>query len=135
MKRKDYPPDWPEISRRIRFERAGGTCEQCGVAHGAVGARDCHGVWHDEEELDSMSGTVGDHLFPDGFPKIIKIVLTCAHYPDSDPLNCADDNLQALCQRCHFQLDAPLHQARARLTRMGRRGLQPTLFDVAAARR
>lgn len=25
-----YPEDWDEISRRIRFERAGGRCEWCG---------------------------------------------------------------------------------------------------------
>ena len=26
-----YPPDWPQISRRIRFERAGNRCEWCGA--------------------------------------------------------------------------------------------------------
>ena len=30
-----YPIDWPEISRRVRFERAGGVCEGCGRPHGA----------------------------------------------------------------------------------------------------
>jgi len=29
-----YPIDWPEISRRVRFERAGGLCEGCGRPHG-----------------------------------------------------------------------------------------------------
>lgn len=31
-----YPDDWPEISRRIRFDRAGGRCEcrgECGRDH------------------------------------------------------------------------------------------------------
>lgn len=31
-----YPSDWPAISRRIRFERAGGRCEcqgECGHDH------------------------------------------------------------------------------------------------------
>lgn len=32
-----YPPDWPEISRRIRFERAGGRCERCDRQHGVAG--------------------------------------------------------------------------------------------------
>lgn len=30
-----YPPDWKAISHRVRFERAGGKCERCGVPHGA----------------------------------------------------------------------------------------------------
>ena len=28
-----YPADWPAISRRIRFERAGNRCEWCGAAN------------------------------------------------------------------------------------------------------
>jgi 5-methylcytosine-specific restriction endonuclease McrA len=32
-----YPPDWAEISKRIRFERAGGLCETCGRPHGFDG--------------------------------------------------------------------------------------------------
>lgn len=42
--RDKYPPDWAEISRRIRFERAGGQCEwvdetdcrMTGIAKGTV---------------------------------------------------------------------------------------------------
>jgi hypothetical protein len=29
-----YPNDWPEISRRVRFERAAGICQGCGRPHG-----------------------------------------------------------------------------------------------------
>ena len=29
-----YPADWAELSRRIRFERAGGRCEECGAEQG-----------------------------------------------------------------------------------------------------
>ncbi len=29
-----YPIDWPELSRAIRFGRAGGRCEACGRPHG-----------------------------------------------------------------------------------------------------
>ena len=25
-----YPGDWPQISRRVRFERAAGVCQVCG---------------------------------------------------------------------------------------------------------
>ena len=34
-----YPIDWRELSRVIRFERAGGCCERCGRPHGER-------VWH-----------------------------------------------------------------------------------------
>ena len=30
-----YPIDWPQISRHVRFERAGGVCQGCGRPHGA----------------------------------------------------------------------------------------------------
>lgn len=36
MQRDLYPADWEELSRRIRFERAGGACEWCGAVHGAI---------------------------------------------------------------------------------------------------
>jgi hypothetical protein len=29
-----YPSDWPQISRRVRFERAAGICQGCGRPHG-----------------------------------------------------------------------------------------------------
>jgi hypothetical protein len=28
-----YPPHWRELSRRVRFERAGGACQRCGRPH------------------------------------------------------------------------------------------------------
>ena len=28
-----YPPNWPALSQRVRFERAGGRCQGCGRAH------------------------------------------------------------------------------------------------------
>ncbi len=65
-----YPPDWPEISARIRFERAGNRCEWCGAAN----------HWFHPE-----TGSV--------------VVLTVAHL-DHNPANSHDDNLAALCQKC-----------------------------------
>jgi hypothetical protein len=44
-------------------------------------------------------------------------VLTIAHYPDSAPENCADDNIHAWCQRCHLTADRHIHAANARRTR------------------
>ena len=31
-----YPNNWPDISRRVRFDRAGGGCEGCRRQHGQV---------------------------------------------------------------------------------------------------
>ena len=72
-----YPDDWPAISRRIRFERAGNRCEWCAAAN----------CWPHPE-----TGS--------------KVVLTVAHL-DHHPANNADDNLAALCQACHNRYDGP----------------------------
>ena len=72
-----YPPDWPEISRRIRFERAGNCCEWCFAAN----------HW-----FHPQTGSV--------------VVLAVAHL-DHDPSNNADDNLAALCQACHNATTPP----------------------------
>ena len=72
-----YPPNWPEISRRIRFERAQNRCEWCGAANN----------WFHPE-----TGSA--------------VVLSVAHL-DHNPANNDDDNLAALCQSCHNKYDAP----------------------------
>lgn len=45
-----------------------------------------------------------------------RVVLTVAHL-DHQPENCADDNLKAMCQRCHLAYDAD-HHRRTRLATM-----------------
>ena len=72
-----YPKDWKQISLRIRVERAGNKCEWCAAENGKP-----------HPETKSM------------------VVLTVAHL-DHQPENCADENLKALCQRCHNKYDAP----------------------------
>ena len=81
--KKLYPKNWDEISYRIRFERAGGFCE-----HG-----DCTA---ENGKAHPITGST--------------VVLTVAHL-DHDPPNCADDNLEAMCQRCHLRYDAHHHRA------------------------
>jgi hypothetical protein len=98
MNLKDYPRDWPALSRRIRFERAGGKCEWCGAVHGQP-----HPVTKS------------------------RVVLTVAHLgaakPDGTPgdkhdkHDCRPENLAALCQRCHLGFDHGDHVAHARQTR------------------
>ena len=101
--RDRYPKDWPQISERIRFERANGRCE-----------------------CDGRCGRRYTHLHPDGRcwninhqPAIFtgsRVVLTVAHL-DHTPENCADDNLMAMCQGCHLHYDREHHaETRARTT-------------------
>ena len=71
-----YPPDWGEISQRIRFQRARARCEWCGAAHGRP---------HPE------TGS--------------RVILATAHL-DHNPANNSESNLAALCQKCHNRYDA-----------------------------
>jgi hypothetical protein len=88
--RKLYPTDWEKISDRIRFERAHFQCEcegECGHRHrGRCTAQ--HGMPHPVTKS--------------------KVVLTVSHL-DHKPGNCDDDNLKAMCQRCHVSYDADHH--------------------------
>ena len=51
-----------------------------------------------------------------------KVVLTVAHL-DHTPQNCSDENLRALCQKCHLTYDAKHHAENARKTRDNRLGI------------
>ena len=100
--RHRYPKDWKAISARIRA-RSGGRCEcqgECGLHQPNPTPRRC------EER----------HGYPARWAKG-KVVLTVAHLGDPSPENCADDNLKAMCQRCHLRYDAPYHQRNAAATR------------------
>ena len=112
--KRRYPPNWRQISKSIRFDRAGGRCEctgECGAGHkGRCEAR--HGQPH------PVTGS--------------KVVLTTAHR-DHEPRNCAPENLFAACQRCHLRYDAELHKANAAWTRAGRPPVQLELFSGAVA--
>lgn len=91
--RDKYPKQWPEISLRIRVERAGNRCEKCGAENYI-----CHPV----------TGS--------------RVILTVAHL-DHNPANCdgmdrgypmrpaVDSNLRAWCQKCHNEYDARHRQA------------------------
>lgn len=119
MDRKRYPANWEVISRRVRFERAGNKCEWCGVENGAVGARDVDGKWWHEREIDQMKSDVGYALFAGEYPKIIRIVLTVAHLgtphangtpgDKHDKMDVREENLAALCQKCHLNYDREDH--------------------------
>ncbi len=85
---KRYPANWRAISTRI-CERAGNRCE------GSPDYPDCRAA-NGEPHPDTGS----------------RVVLTVAHL-DHTPEHCADDNLKAMCQRCHLHYDRH-HHARTR---------------------
>lgn len=118
--RARYPKDWPAISRRIRFERAGNVCEECGVPNYELGGRTPDGKWHKARPtgtngMDLTWPEPGSHHWCDGpngtcHLRIVKIILTVAHL-DHTPENCDDENLRAWCQRCHNIYDAKMRRA------------------------
>ena len=98
--RKRYPTEWPELSRFIRFKRAGGRCE----CHGECGADGCG-----PERCSAVHG----------YPAPVSrkpVVLTTAHL-NHQPEDCRPENLQAMCQRCHLAYDAEHHAETRRLVK------------------
>lgn len=145
MQRERYPANWEEISRRIRFERAGGKCEQCAAPHGGLIVRHSGNpalfveyreaedryYWPDGTRVEARLSE-----FPEGYdsPKFVKVILTVHHIgidkadgtagDPHDKMDCRDENLIALCQRCHLKADGKLHADNARQTRIAKRKAQ-----------
>lgn len=143
MDRSRYPDDWDEISARIRFERAKNHCEWCGVENRATILRSA-----DDGSRYLVLGEDGIHYTADGEPlrmseipdeflrqeRYTKVVLTVAHlgvdHPDGTPgdkhdvRNVRDENLAALCQRCHLLEDMDDHIANRKQTMLRRKRAQ-----------
>ncbi len=122
-----YPPDWPLISDRIRFERAKGRCEcrgECGHDHKEEAGRFFAAILTPKRCLAThnhnhpMTGSM--------------VTLTTAHLDDTPEnsdnpggvfvaLPLEESNLRAMCQRCHLNYDRHIHVANARETRERRR--------------
>lgn len=96
-----YPPDWKEISLRIR-NRARWYCEWCGAEHGKphpdTGKKVVLTVHHCG--IDKPDGTPGDR---------------------NDKMDNREDNLAALCQPCHLAADRDLNVAKATRTKYERK--------------
>ncbi|HRD65688.1 MAG TPA: hypothetical protein PKY50_05985 [Candidatus Competibacter sp.] len=86
-----YPKNWATEIRPAILERAGHACERCGAVN---------------YQPNPQTGS--------------RVILTVAHIHDQNPENCDPSNLQALCQRCHNRLDAPMRASHARETRRRR---------------
>ena len=101
MNPKLYPPNWKEISKYIRFARAGGRCEcygQCGL-HSRTCKRRC--IERNGEKAIWAKGNV-----------ILTVAHLC-HHTDCGNL----EHLAAMCNRCHLRYDRFLHVNNARKTR------------------
>ena len=86
--KKRYPKNWKQISERIRFERANNKCEVCGC---------------ENYQPHPITGS--------------KVILTVAHL-DHQPENCDDDNLKAMCQKCHNNYDRQHRNGTVRQSRL-----------------
>lgn len=126
--RKRYPRNWPELSARIRHERAGGLCEcrgECGSSHPGGRCAAPNGRLIVRDATDRASWSLASDREA---AQAVRVVLTVAHL-DHVPENCADRNLLALCQLCHNRLDAGERarnrrkRARAEIERAGQRSL------------
>lgn len=118
-----YPEDWPEISHRIRFVRAGGRCEcvgQCGTDHEEeLSFNAAVDLLFGDEELAKVFGDLRRCMAEHGRPHPVtdsKVVLTTAHL-NHVPEDCSEGNLMAACQRCHLRYDREHHAATRAETR------------------
>jgi hypothetical protein len=121
-----YPSDWPQISRRVRFERAAGICQTCGRPHGITIRCLPDGRWFDPTRHTWRNGRGRPARWPDLEETVqmrgTRIVLAAAHL-DHDASNNRWRNLKSLCQRCHMIHDRPYHLAQRRITYLLRRAL------------
>ena len=106
-----YPPNWREISDRIRFGRAEGRCEckgECGVDHPFGRCIAIHGRQHPEKNF--------------------AVSLATAHL-DHCPENNDDDNLRAYCQACHLRYDSRYHRKERFKTRRSKKAHKDLFED------
>lgn len=116
-----YPANWASEIRPRILARAENRCEnpECRVHNGAVGYREKDGRFVMLGRSVDEAGLKCDNAELDGH-KVIRIVLTIAHL-DHDETNSADENLAALCQRCHLRHDQQQHTTNSYMTRMKKR--------------
>ena len=107
-----YPKDWPELSRRVRFERAGGECERCRRPHGMELRCLPDGRWFDPRSATWRDRRGRAARWPDledlTRQRTTRIVLAAAHV-NHDPARSGQRNLRAWCQACHLAHDRAWH--------------------------
>lgn len=135
--RARYPVNWKTEVRPRILARANNCCERCLVPNGVTVVRTVFCGRPAYELGEAVHDANTGELLAEGFAMQanpeeghqVRIVLTIAHTIDQDPANCDDDNLQALCQRCHNRLDQAMRMANAAATRRGRKAAGD-LFEV-----
>ena len=117
--REFYPSNWPQISRRVRFDRAAGICQECNRRHGMTVRCLPDGRWFDPVQNTWRNGRGRPARWPDLVEtaqiRHTRVVLAAAHL-DHNPRNNRRRNLKSLCQRCHMIHDRPHHLAQRRIT-------------------
>lgn len=127
---KKYPPNWKTEIRPAILKRAGNCCEQCNIPNyivilrghyaGSEVFQDQDGnIYYAHNSVAMGSDYVGE-VDPTCKNNYIKIVLTIAHL-NHDINDNREENLKALCQRCHNRHDIN-HR------KQNRKKKQPTLF-------
>jgi 5-methylcytosine-specific restriction endonuclease McrA len=128
-----YPRNWKAISAAIR-ERDAHRCAHCGVPDRVIG------YWDPNPKTGEFAilGPSNDDAVRRAASelhdrKVIEIILTVAHLNDKNPMNCAPENLAALCQRCHLRLDRADHKRNASHTVYKKRTAGIGVLDLEAA--
>lgn len=121
MNRDRYPRDWDEISKRIRYERAGGCCEWCSAPDRAY-------IRRRKSNPAEWRICTQDFAGDGQWYRATRVILTVHHigvpYPDGRPgnphdkMDCREENLVALCNRCHLLADLSIRVAAAKRTRL-----------------
>ena len=128
-----YPRNWRQISREVRFVRAGGRCQGCGRPHGAVLRCLPDGRWLDAERGLWRDARGRPARAPDLVEwtrlRTTRVVLAAAHL-DHDPANNRLRNLRCLCQRCHLRHDRAHHLAERHITYRKRFALGDLFFGL-----
>lgn len=112
MNRKLYPPNWKEITAKLKAA-ADYKCQECGAEAGTVvcfhrtDKKRFVGI-DDEAELYFHGEEYEDDA--------VLIQLGVAHL-DQNPANNDPANLKVLCRGCHLRYDAPFHAVKARETK------------------
>jgi hypothetical protein len=116
--RARYPADWKLRSRFVRFVRARGRCEWCGVANHSVILRETGGQvagpfesYGDARQWVAECYASRFGIEGDGPSPWSVVVLTTAHVYDDRPEAASLLNLAALCQKCHNGHDMEARRA------------------------
>jgi hypothetical protein len=129
IRKEHYSRDWDKVSAAAR-ERAGNRCERCGVPNHVVilrSVRDASRYVLFDEDTQEYRTPDGKVFRPGNLPaefgaprRHTYVVLTVHHkgvpLPDGTPGNHRNkrdnrpENLEALCQRCHLQVERDLRR-------------------------